>query len=390
MNRKGICYDAGRVMMGESWRPKFDEALARRELGIIKEDLHCNAVRICALDIDRLVVASRAALDAGLEVWFCPEMWDRSPEETLAYLGEAAEAAEELRALHPGKVALSVGSELTLFMGGIVEGRNVFERMNGPSFWEGVRTGRLNAPLNAFLKRANEATREVFKGPITYFSLPFEAVEWSRFDFLGFDHYRDTRTRDTYGRIASGYRVHGKPVLIGEFGCCTYRGAEILGGNGFMIAFGMMADYLGPRLTLPKSTQEMMRIPVKVDGHYVRDEGLQAREIADQLRVLDAAGVEGAFVQTFVSPTSTHVDDPRFDGDMASYSLVKSFADKDTAEEMAVQKALQSKELVGIELDPNDLLKFSGEVGKMGVTYPDMHWEPKESFRAVADYYANH
>ena len=50
MNRKGVCYDAGRVMMGESWRPKFDETLARRELGIIKEDLHCNSVRVCGLD----------------------------------------------------------------------------------------------------------------------------------------------------------------------------------------------------------------------------------------------------------------------------------------------------------------------------------------------------
>jgi hypothetical protein len=388
MNRKGVCYDAGRVMMGESWRPKFDRALARRELGIIKEDLHCNAVRICGLDIDQLVVASQAALDAGLEVWFCPEMWDRSPEETLAYLGEAAEAAEELRAQRPGQVALSVGSELTLFMEGIVEGRNVFDRMNNPSFWESLKTGRHNEPLNAFLKRADEEAREVFQGPLTYFSLPFESVDWSRFDFVGVDHYRDARTRDMYGKIASGYRVHEKPVIIGEFGCCTYKGAEMLGGNGFMVVVGMMADYLGPRLTLPKNTQEMMRIPVRVDGHYVRDEGLQAREIADQLRVLDAAGVEGAFVQTFVSPTSPHVDDPRFDGDMGSYSLVKSFADKDSAEVIAAQKARQSKELLGIELDLNDLLKFSGEVGRMGVTYPDLPWEPKESFRAVADYYA--
>jgi hypothetical protein len=30
------------------------------------------------------------------------------------------------------------------------------------------------------------------------------------------------------------------------------------------------------------------------------------------------------------------------------------------------------------------------EGGKHGATYPDMPWEPKESFRAVADYYAKH
>jgi hypothetical protein len=28
--------------------------------------------------------------------------------------------------------------------------------------------------------------------------------------------------------------------------------------------------------------------------------------------------------------------------------------------------------------------------GKDGATYPDMEWEPKESFRAVAEYYATH
>lgn len=29
-----------------------------------------------------------------------------------------------------------------------------------------------------------------------------------------------------------------------------------------------------------------------------------------------------------------------------------------------------------------------GEVGKHGTTYPDMTWGPKESFKAVANYYA--
>src|ERR1700752_975889 len=46
-NRKGVCYDVGRVMMGGNWRPKLDPKTVHRELGIIKNDLHCNAVRIC-------------------------------------------------------------------------------------------------------------------------------------------------------------------------------------------------------------------------------------------------------------------------------------------------------------------------------------------------------
>ncbi len=69
------------------------------------------------------------------------------------------------------------------------------------------------------------------------------------------------------------------------------------------------------------------------------------------LRELDKAGVNGAFVFTFTMPTK-HSEDPVRDFDKASYSLVKSYAD-----------------------------------GRCGMTYPDMAWEPKESFRAVADFY---
>jgi hypothetical protein len=43
-------------------RPIFDADVVHRELEIIKNDLHCNAVRICGLDIDRLMVATEDAL----------------------------------------------------------------------------------------------------------------------------------------------------------------------------------------------------------------------------------------------------------------------------------------------------------------------------------------
>jgi hypothetical protein len=93
---------------------------------------------------------------------------------------------------------------------------------------------------------------------------------------------------------------------------------------------------------------------VQLNGEYVRDEGLQARELTDVLSILDGVGVDGAFVFTFVSPTFPYNEDPKYDLDMASYSLVKSYADKH------------------------------------GTTYPDMPWEPKKSFQAVADYFAKH
>ena len=88
---------------------------------------------------------------------------------------------------------------------------------------------------------------------------------------------------------------------------------------------------------------------------HVRDESWQAQKLIEQLSILDAAGVDGAFISQFVSQITPYSDNPVYDLDMASSSLVKYYDD-----------------------------------GTHGTTYPDMTWEPKESFRAVADYYAKH
>ena len=61
MNRKGICYDVGSYM-AFNWRPHFDTKEVRRELGIIKEDLNCNAIRISGQDLNRLSIAARDAV----------------------------------------------------------------------------------------------------------------------------------------------------------------------------------------------------------------------------------------------------------------------------------------------------------------------------------------
>jgi hypothetical protein len=228
MNRRGVCYDVGRVMWGQDWRPEFSPEEARRELQIIRDDLHCNAVRICGQDLGRLIVAGEYALDCDLEVWLSPELWDHSPSETLRYIAEAAEAAEDLHRHRPGQVVLSAGSEATLFMNGIVEGSSVFEREH-PDFWQRVRAGEHNGPLNAFLAEAAGRVREVFRGPVTYASVPLEAVEWSRFDFVSVDLYRGAELKDRFTDVLNRYADTGRPVAITEFGCCTYRGAADAG-----------------------------------------------------------------------------------------------------------------------------------------------------------------
>jgi hypothetical protein len=45
IEHKGINYDIGTVM-GSNWRPDYHPQTVRRELEIIKDDLHCNAVGI--------------------------------------------------------------------------------------------------------------------------------------------------------------------------------------------------------------------------------------------------------------------------------------------------------------------------------------------------------
>jgi hypothetical protein len=72
---------------------------------------------------------------------------------------------------------------------------------------------------------------------------------------------------------------------------------------------------------------------------------------------------------------------------MASFSLVKSYPEVDTVEEFRRQIASQAREMLGVEVDPGILRTFSALIGEHGVTYPDLPWEPKESFRAVAEYY---
>ncbi|MFZ0926672.1 MAG: abortive infection protein [Halobacteriota archaeon] len=350
MNRKGVSYDVGRVM-GGNWHPTFDLKIIHRELEIIKNDLHCNAVRICGLDINRLMKASEVALNQGLEVWLSPEMWNKSQTKTLNYIVRAAAAAENLRGERPEQLFLSVGSELTLFMQGIVPGNTFMKRLRNPSLREIVNAGEHNKPLNAFLAGVKNSVRKVFHGQLTYASLPWEAVDWSLFDFVGVDHYRDAGIEDRYVDMLKPLFAYGKPVIITEFGHNTVRGTTGSGAIGSQMIGNV--DY---------KTLFLHRIPLlgrfvrpRLNGEYVRDEALQARELIKTLGILDATGVDGAFVFTFAFPIYTYDSDPRYDLDMASTSLVKSYGD-----------------------------------GKHGATYPDMPWEPKESFRALADYYGTH
>jgi hypothetical protein len=355
MRLKGVCYDVG-AEMGFNWRPHFDEANIRRELEIIKNDLHCTAVKITARSLKRLSLAAQAADDLGLEVWYCPVLWDKSPKETLEYLKRGAAEAERIRSTGRGQMVFVAGGELTLFMQGIVEGNSFRKRLANPSLFSTIKGGQHNKPLNEFLSSVNDGVRSVYHGKVSYASLVWEQVNWDLFDFVGVDHYSTSKMEDRYIQMLEPSFKHGKPVVITEFGYATTRGGI---GDG-----GLLLSSAGLEQGIINEVSQFLhyRLPflgrfVKphLNGTHVREEAWQATKLVEALDQLDRAGVDGAFIMQFESQITPYSDDPRNDLDMASSSLVKYF-----------------------------------EGGRRGSTYPDMPWEPKESFMAVATYYANH
>src|SRR6476659_6295243 len=124
---KGITYDTDFINLGVSTREPFDPDVAKREMQIIRHDLHCNAVRVTGGDLDRLEIAATHAAAAGLEVWFSPFTCDLTTDALLDFLADCAERAERLRQ-QGAEVVLLTGSELSLFTKGFLPGDTLKER----------------------------------------------------------------------------------------------------------------------------------------------------------------------------------------------------------------------------------------------------------------------
>lgn len=339
MNYKGINYDVGTsTTHGTLSRENFDPLIIRREIEIIKSDLYCNAIRISGESIERLELTARFALEQGLEVWFSPSLPNATEQETLKYFAECAQIAEKLRQQSPNIVFIT-GVELSAFMRGLLEGDTPMKRLGTlmnpfKLIRSTILKGSFHKNLNTFLLKATTLIREHFHGKISYASGSWEDVDWESFDFVSIDYYRDSFNRKVYEQNLLKYFKHGKPVIITEFGCCTYRGAEDKGGYGWAIV-------------------DWSKSPSQIKGEFIRDEETQANYIIELLKIFKETKVDGAFAFTFISPSYPYHQNPLYDLDMASYSVVKTYTDKN------------------------------------GITYKDMSWEPKESFFKLADFYAS-
>ncbi|HEY4024330.1 MAG TPA: hypothetical protein VGM75_36980 [Pseudonocardiaceae bacterium] len=323
----------------DSSRPSLDPAVVKRELAIIRDDLHCNAVQIIGGDPERIELAAACAAELGLEVWFSPYPLELTPEEILSLFADCAQRAERLRATG-AEVVFVTGVELTIMNHGFLPGDSLEDRLGrllGEPDRRHERLAEVSARLDEFLGDAVAVVREHFHGRITYAAIPFERIDWTRFDIMSVELIRSAEVADQYQDGVRTLVAQGKPVAITGFGASTYRGAADRGARGMEIV----------------ETDKDTGAPVRLNGDYLRDEAGQAAYLREVLDIFDAEGVDSAFVFLFALETHPHRGDgdPRDDLDLASPGIVKVLEDR------------------------------------YGETYPDMRWEPKTAFTAVADHY---
>jgi hypothetical protein len=337
MRGKGMTYDTGFVRGGRSSRERFDPAVVRRELGIIRDDLHCNAVQVIGGDPERLELAGRCAAELGLEVWFSPYPLELTAEEMLALFADCAERAERLR-VAGADVVFVTGVEVSIMNRGFMPGEDVGERLRllfGASDRR-ERIAEASRRINGFLGEALAVVRERFGGRVTYACIPFEGIDWAGFDIVAMELIRSAEVADRYREGVRSLVAQGKPVAITGFGSAAWRGAGDVAPRAMEIV-----EYGGDGA------------PVRLDGEYARDEEGQATYLRELLEIFDAEGVDSAFVFLFALEGFWYRPDgdPRDDLDLASPSIVRMLED-----------------------------------GR-GATYPDLPWEPKAAFAAVATSY---
>jgi len=290
MRARGINYDTGTFPGNSLTRKAFDSQAVRREMTVIADDLHCDAVRISGREPERLSVAARHAADAGLEVWFSPFPVDLYPAQALALFADCAERAEAVRKAG-ADVVFVTGCEVSAFCGGFLPGDTYMDRLRAMvtadlDWW--MSLGSVLDHVNAFLGDAAATVRDRFGGRVTYASGPWEGVDWTPFDLVSIDAYRTAQNAATFRGHLREFFAHGKPVAITEYGTCAYQGAGDLGGMAWQPPPGA-----------------------------VPDEDEQVRYLNELLDIFEDEGVDTALWLSFAN-----YDKPG-DRDIASYGVVR-------------------------------------------------------------------
>lgn len=317
---RGVVYDVGLQYNSGSYSvEKFNGELVKYDMAVIANKLHANTVRIEGEDISRLVRATEIAHAVGLKVFFNPWKMGANDKETITYMEEAAIAAEKLR-LQGIDLVFVAGCEYSLFSKGVFPGESLNDRIaymiaksNNPSHPHGKNPELTDAyrKLNVILSDICKVVRPQFKGMVTYASGTWEDVDWSLFDIIGVDYYRNGESEQQYIDGLKKYKST-KPLIVMEVGSCTYEGAAVRGSGGFAILQG----------TNPDGT-------IKYEGGKtpIRSEKEQADYVETQINLLSKTEVQGIFIFVFSFPTMFYSE--AIDLDMTSFSLVKSFSKDD-------------------------------------------------------------
>jgi hypothetical protein len=312
MKIRGVNYDTGtEYRPGASSRPLWQPADVLRDLRVIRDDLACTSVNLYGTDLARLHASAVLAHREGLHVSLQCRSIDESRGQMLARVRDAAQIAAQLA--DRGGVTLNTGCELTLFTQGFIPGRSFLHRIKW-LVWLLPFLPIVNARLNRHLAEAARVARSHFSGPITYSAGAWESVRWDPFDLVGVNLYRDRWNERTYVDELRALGRHGKPVVVTEFGCATFEGAERKGGGGWTIV-------------------DFDATPPTVRPGYVRSEAVQAALVGELLDCYVAENIHGAYVFDFMQATFPHSKDPPADLDMAAYGLVKvrPGTDRDTS-----------------------------------------------------------
>jgi hypothetical protein len=248
---RGINYDTGFLPGDKLSRKAFTAEIVRREMAVIADELHCDAVRISGREPDRLAIAAQEAKAAGLEVWLTPFPVDLDPPDMLQMFETCAREI-------PADVFVT-GCELSAFGNGFIPGATYLDRLQSMAtadmaWWTSL--GPAIERLNSFLIEAAQTVRKHFSGRMTYASGPWEQVDWRPFDIVGVDAYRAAYNAETFRSELRQHFTHGKPVAVTEFGTCPYQGAGERGGMAWHVPDGAIPDedeqvrYLDELLTI--------------------------------------------------------------------------------------------------------------------------------------------
>ncbi|WP_329790285.1 hypothetical protein V1227_40200 [Lentzea sp. DG1S-22] len=312
--RGGVCYDTGVLhAVGEPLsRVRWSRRRLEQEIGLIAGDLNCPSITAFGTDLGRLAETTDVALRHGMRVFVQPRLYDHPQEEVLEHMAEAARTAERKR--HGDNITFVTGCEHFLFTPGIIPGDSFLERIATIPAIPGSEWPNVVRRFRAFMAEAVEVSRREFRGRITYGAAAGADAgwnDWSLFDLVGLDYYAHFETDAEYTADLDGYRRWGKPLMVLEYGCCTFTGAAEAGGMGWDIV-DHEAD------------------PPVVKPGFERDEREQADHVARMLRVFGAQpDVEGSHLYSVISPDSPHHPTCRDrDYDMASYSLLRTIRER--------------------------------------------------------------